>query len=314
MAPGPPYRGPVPGSERWIDLCDPDDAALEAALSVEVHETALARLRAPARHDDEPRPRLEAHGNYVFGVLVLPTIDENAEATVHELDVVATLDRLVTVRKTPPGGSACDISAIRETALRNDNPPGLNLYYLFDEIAEQFLTVVDRFDDEIDELEDNIGEWPAQRVRENISHIRHEILEIRRALAPSRDAARAVLDDRVELDGEVTLFPRDIELHFADAYDKLLRATDGLDLARDLLSGVRDFHQAQVANDQNEVMKRLTVVASVLLLPTFIVGLYGQNLKGVPEFGWSHGYLWSWSVIVATTIAQLVYFRRKRWI
>ena len=99
-------------------------------------------------------------------------------------------------------------------------------------------------------------------------------------LTPSRDAARAVLDDRVELDGDVTLFPRDIELHFADAYDKLLRATDGLDLARDLLAGVRDFHQAQVANDQNEVMKRLTVVASVLLLPTFIVGLYGQNLQG----------------------------------
>jgi magnesium transporter len=314
MLPEPPYRGPVPGSEKWIDLCDPDDAALDAALSVEVHETAMARLRAPARHDDEPRPRLEAHGNYVFGVLVLPTIDGDAEATIHEVDVVVTLDRLVTVRKTPPGGTACDISAIRETALRNNAPPGLNLYYLFDEIAEQFLTVIDGFDDEIDELEDNIGEWPSQTVREKISHIRHEILEIRRALAPSRDAARAVLDDRVELDGDVTLFPRDVELHFADAYDKLLRATDGLDLARDLLSGVRDFHQAQVAQDQNEVMKRLTVVASVLLLPTFIVGLYGQNLRGSPEFRWANGYLFSWCVIIVTTIAQLAYFRRKHWI
>ena len=304
----------MPGSERWIDLCDPDDAAIDAALTTEVHSTALARLRAPSVHDDEPRPRLEAHGDYVFGVLVLPTIDDNAEATVHEVDIVATLDRLVTVRKTPEGGTACDISAIRDAALRNDATPGLCLYFLFDEIAEQFLTVVDRFDDEIDELEDNIGGWPSQQVREKISHIRHEILEVRRALAPSRDAARAVLDDRVELDGDITLFPRDVELHFADAYDKLLRATDGLDLARDLLSGVRDFHQAQVANDQNEVMKRLTVIASVLLLPTFIVGLYGQNLKGSPEFGWAHGYAWSWSVIIATTIAQLIYFRRKEWI
>src|SRR5205085_148655 len=116
---------------------------------------ALARLRAQSVHVDEPRPRLETHDNYVFSVLVLPTIDDNAEATVHELDIVATLDRLVTVRKTPEGGTACDISAIRETALRNDASPGLCLYYLFDEIAEQFLTVVDRFDDEIDELEDN---------------------------------------------------------------------------------------------------------------------------------------------------------------
>ena len=137
---------------------------------------------------------------------------------------------------------------------------------------------------------------------------------MRRALTPSRDAARAVLDDRVELDGDVTLFPREIELHFADAYDKLLRATDGLDLSRDLLAGVRDFHQAQIANDQNEVMKRLTVIASVLLLPTFIVGLYGQNLRGVYEFHWAHGYLFSWALIIVTTIAQLTYFRRKRWI
>ena len=133
-------------------------------------------------------------------------------------------------------------------------------------------------------------------------------------LAPTRDAARAVLDDRVELDGDVSLFPRDIELHFADAYDKLLRATDGLDLSRDLLAGVRDFHQAEVANDQNEVMKRLTVVASVLLLPTFIVGLYGQNFKHIPEIGWGHGYAWSWGLIIVTTALQLWYFRRKRWI
>jgi magnesium transporter len=188
------------------------------------------------------------------------------------------------------------------------------LYQLVDEIAERFLVVADRFDDDIDALEDNVGTWPSEDVRQRISTIRHEILEVRRVLTPSRDAARAVLDDRVEIDGDTTLFPRGIELHFADAYDKLLRATDGLDLARDLLAGVRDFHQAQVANDQNEVMKRLTVIASVLLVPTFIVGLYGQNLRGGPEFHWRHGYWFSWALIIASTVAQLLYYRRKRWI
>jgi hypothetical protein len=81
----------VPGPERWIDLCDPDEATLAAAIPVQVHSTAMDRLPAPARHYDEPRPRLEAHGNYVFGVLVLPTIDENAEVTVHEVDGDVTL-------------------------------------------------------------------------------------------------------------------------------------------------------------------------------------------------------------------------------
>ena len=317
-ASGHSYRDLVPGSERWIDLDDPDAAALDAAIPTELHSTVMSRLLAPASHSDEPRPRLEAHGNYVFGILVLPTIDPDGdgggEVTVHEIDVVVTLDRIVTVRKTPPGKPSCDLTELVTSTHRDNTPPGMSLYLLVDEIGEGFLTVVDRFNDDIDELEDNVGEWPSQQVRERISSLRHEILETRRVLTPTRDAARAVLDDRVELDGDITLFPREIELHFADAYDKLLRATDGLDLARDLLAGVRDFHQAQVANDQNEVMKRLTVVASVLLLPTFIVGLYGQNLRGIYELHWAHGYLWSWFLIIVTTIAQIAYYRRKKWI
>jgi magnesium transporter len=174
--------------------------------------------------------------------------------------------------------------------------------------------MVDYFDEQIDELEDHVEEWEAVVIRGRVSDLRHDILHARRALTPTRDVARSVLDDRVDLEGDPPLFPHEVEIHFADAYDKLLRAADGLDLSRDLLAGVRDYHQAQVANDQNEVMKRLTVVASVLLLPTFIVGLYGQNLKGAPEFGWAHGYAWSWAVIVVTTCMQLVYFRRKKWI
>jgi magnesium transporter len=92
-----------------------------------------------------------------------------------------------------------------------------------------------------------------------------------------------------------------------------LRSSDALDLARDLLAGVRDYSQAKIANDQNEVMKRLTVIASLLLLPTFIVGLYGQNFVDIPELRWHLGYAYVWGLIVATTALQLWWFRRKRW-
>ncbi len=134
-------------------------------------------------------------------------------------------------------------------------------------------------------------------------------------LSPTRDAIHRVVDNRVDTEDEdEELFPHEIELHFADVYDKLLRASEALELSRDLVAGVRDYHTAKVANDQNEVMKRLTVVASILLPPTFIVGLYGQNLRGVPEFHWAHGYLWSWSLIIVVTVGQLIFLRRKRWI
>ena len=80
-------------------------------------------------------------------------------------------------------------------------------------------------------------------------------------------------------------------------------------------ASVRDYLQAKIANDQNEVMKTLTVIASLLLLPTFIVGLYGQNFQHhFPEIHWRLGYVWSWGLIVVTTAAQLWFFRRKKWI
>ena len=296
----------------WIDLEDPDAETLRATLPSNIHQVALDRILRTPRHDDEPRPRLETHDDYVFGVLVFPLVTSDS-VVYQEVDVITTIETLFTIRKTPPGHTACEFEDARDAALRDGASPGLCLYTVMNEIAERFLDVVDHFDDSIDELEDHVTVWPAAQIRDEISSIRHSILHIRRTLAPTRDAARAVLDDRVELVNQ-DLFPRDIELRFADAYDKLLRATDGLDLSRDLLAGVRDFHQAEVANDQNAVMKTLTVIASVLLLPTLIVGWYGQNFIHMPELHWKYGYYYSMALIVVTTLLQLWYFRRKHWI
>jgi magnesium transporter len=296
---------------RWVDLVDPDAKTLDAAVPYRLHPSARDRMLHPTGHGDERRPRLELHEDYLFGILVVPTLGAGTLAF-DEIDVIVDHERFITVRKSSDGDTPFDIEHLRRASMHDR--PGTCLYVLLDEIAEQFLTLVDCFDDDIDELEDHVETMEGTAVRERVSELRHDILHVRRVLAPTRDLARSVLDDRVDLPGDPPLFPHEIEIHFADAYDKLLRAADGLELSRDLLAGVRDYHQAQVAHVQNEVMKRLTVVASLLLVPTFIVGLYGQNFDRMPELGWAHGYAWSWFLIVATTIGQLVYFRRKRWI
>jgi magnesium transporter len=105
-----------------------------------------------------------------------------------------------------------------------------------------------------------------------------------------------------------------VEVAFDSAYDKLLRALDGLELSRDLLASERDSQQSKIANDQNEIVKRLMVVASLVLVPTFIVGLYGQNFRHMPELRWRFGYADVWVLILVTTAFQLWWFRRKRWI
>jgi magnesium transporter len=300
----------------WIDLVDPDEEQVRAALASEVdlHPTALAMLTTPDRPGADPRPMIRGDGEYVVGVLVAPHLDSTErEVSFREVDVVVTRTRLVTVRKTCDSGQLAEIDEVRAHVNSHLREPGLALWYLVDDVAERYLDIVDELDARVDDLEEQVEADHTSGIRRSIGDLRRSMLRVRRAIGPLRDGTRAVLDDRIDLTSG-SLFPHDVDIRFSDVYDKLLRATEGLDLARDLLAGVRDYHQAQIANDQNDVMKRLTVIASVLLLPTFIVGLYGQNLHGSPEMGWSWGYVFSWALIVVTTIAQILWYRRKRWI
>ena len=299
---------------RWIDLLDPSQVELDKALPRGLHERALNRLLAPAKHDDEPRPTLESHEGYVFGVfLIAVAVNDEDRIFYQEIDLIATSALVITVRKTPSDGAPFDSATIRDTYKAGQTRAGMIVYELVDEVAERYLSLIDALEDEIDELEEGVETLPAEVVRGRISELRHDLLRVRRTLTPTRDSVRRVPDGRIEIGGKRES-TRDIALHFEDAYDKLLRASEGLELARDLVAGVRDYSQAKIAIDQNEVMKRLAAIASMLLVPTFIVGLYGQNFRHIPELNWGFGYWWAWGWIVATTVAQLVYFRRKRWI
>jgi magnesium transporter len=300
----------------WIDLLDPGEAELREAVPRQIHSRALEQLLRPTVHDNEPRPRIEGHDHYVFGVFLVPNCIRGEDRVIYqEIDVVAARDRVVTVRKTPSRGHPFDVRPAREAVHdAHESRAGVIVYRIVDLIAEDFLDLVDALDEEIDELEEGVEAWPSQHIRTRISELRHDLLHVRRTLAPTRDAIRRVVDRRIDVGEGPEVLPRDVELDFSDAYDKLLRALDGLDLSRDLLASARDYHQAKIANDQNEVTKRLTVIASLLLLPTFIVGLYGQNFRHIPELAWGFGYWWSWGLIVATTVLQLVFFRWLGWI
>jgi magnesium transporter len=229
-----------------------------------------------------------------------------------EVDFIATQEALLTVSKTPPDEQPFDPQGAKD-ACRVHDPVGMYVYHLADEIAERYLDLIDALDDEIDELEDLVSVKPTAEVGHRLRELREDVRGIRRTLAPTRDAIHKIVDDRIELD-EGELFPRDVEIAFGDAYDKFMRASEALESSRDALASVRDYLQGKISVDQNEVMKRLTMIASLLLVPTFIVGLYGQNFHHIPELGWSFGYWWSWGWIIGTTIAQVAIFRWKKWL
>ena len=299
----------------WIDLLDPNADELRAKVPLQLEESAIELLLAPPKHEDEPRPTIQGHGDYVFGIfLVAVAVPDEDDVFYQEIDLVITHETLLTVRKTPPGNRpACDVAIVRQT-IKPDDSAGMMAYRLVDEIAERYLNLVDDLDGEIDELEDLVEFQPAELTRTRISALRHDMLHIQRTLAPMRDAIRRVIDGSVDVEEGDEVFPKEVEVAFNAAYDKLMRALDGLDLSRDLLASVRDYHQSKIANDQNEVMKVLTVVAALVLFPTFVVGVYGQNFVHMPELHWRLGYAYSWGIIVGSTLVQLWFFRRKKWI
>jgi magnesium transporter len=300
---------------KWIDLLDPSEEELREQAPRELEEIAIEPLVAHPRHDDEPRPTLQGHGDYVFGIFLLARAMPDEDSIYYqEIGVVLTNDMLLTIRKTPADrGEPYDIEPVRAAA-RDTDSPGMIAYRIVDDIAEKYLDLVDDVDSEIDELEDKVDVQSGDETRNRISDLRHDLLHIRRTLAPMRDAVRRVVDDVVDVERGKDVFPHDVEIAFNGAYDKLLRALDGLEFSRDLLSSVRDYHQSKIANDQNEVTKRLTVIASIILFPTFIVGVYGQNFVHMPELHWHYGYAYSWALIVGSTLVQLWWFRRKRWL
>jgi magnesium transporter len=297
---------------RWIDLLDPTRDELLAALP-ELDPDDLESLAARSSAGLEPRPELESSGGYVIGTF-LDALPRHAEhrTSYREVDVVATPTRVVTVRKTPVDGAPPWEPACLHPAVAADGSAGELLYRIVDDIAESYLDVVDVAYAEIDELEDHIDDWPSRQVRRQVTALRHDLLHARRAVAATRGAVRRVVDRRLEV-GDDDLFPEQVERLFAETYETLFRAAEELDVARDLLASARDHHQSVIAENQSEVGKKLTVIASLLLLPTLIVGFYGQNFA--PEFNdwyWSMGV--STGLIVVTTIVQLAFYKWRRWI
>ena len=296
---------------QWTDLVDPTREELVKALPAHLDDDAITALLEPVGDGRATRPMLEGHGHCVHSVLVHPRGSAEGRAEYLVLDVVASPSAIVTVRKTGPDGQLAPVDGVA-ARVDADAAAGDVFHGAVDDSADAFLDLVDGLYEAIDGLEAEVEQRSGEHVRRRIALLRNEILLARRASTATRGIARRIVDGRVDI-GRSELFPPDVEARFVDTYETLVRVTEELDVARDLLGGVRDYYQAKIAEQQNEVGKKLTVIASLVLVPSFIVGFYGQN------FG-AHFRDWYWSIgisvglIVATTVVQLALFRWRRWL
>jgi magnesium transporter len=289
----------------WLDLDTPDEATLEA-ISDQLgwHPLAVQDTR-----EWNQRPKLDDYADQVLLVFygVRRTSDPE-EAKPLEVHIYVHGGYVVTIHR-----GASELAVIRERARRRKPPSEQGLVYLIlDGLTDTYFPVLDAIDDAIDTVESEVTVEPRHEQVERMFRLKRQLLAIRRVVGPMRDIFSTQLDVLEDLPG-LQHGARD---YFRDIWDRLSRIAEQIDAYRDVLSSAMDVYLSSVSNRTNDVMKQLTIIATVFLPLTFITGFFGQNFAWLVQGVNSAAAFWGLgmgSLLVSCAIL-FAFFRRRGWL
>lgn len=256
------------------------------------------------------RPKIEDYDCYLFIVLRMLKPTGAGEFSSEQLSMILGPDYLFTFQEGLQGDV---FDALRER-IRNGKGKirGMGAdylaYALIDAIVDAYFSVLEDLGERIVNLEEELTRSPDRSTLQVIIEIKKEIIFLRKAVWPLREAV-AFLER-----GDSQLLSDATRVYFRDVYDHTVQVIDTVETYRDLLSGMFDLYLSSISNRTNEIMKFLTVIGTIFMPLTFLVGVYGMNFKHMPELEWHHGYFMLWGLMIVLSIAMSIYFRRKRWL
>lgn len=283
----------------WVDVVEPDEPALKAlGTTFGLHPLAIEDcLHFPQR------PKVDSYDTGPFIVWVTPHDVVVDGLNLAELDVFLGKDFLVTSHWE-------EIAAVTEVAKEADcvlpRGPAWLLHAILDRSVDAIFPLVDRVGDDLDTLEDELLQSPDSHELQRLYAAKRLLIQLHKVLGPERDALRA-------LAREEAYVSQDAYLYFQDVGDHLARVSDTVDTYRDVASGVMDIYLSSVSNRLNVVMKKLTVVATIFMPGTLIVGFYGMNFREFPELAWPLGSFYALALSVVVTGGMLIWFKRSKW-
>ncbi len=257
------------------------------------------------------RAKLEAFDGYNVLIMHGMTFDSHTkQVAVPELDIVIGKSFLITNHDGSLPEILKDPQGPEHACAQLGKSPVLALYEVVDRLVDSYYPVLDVIDDAIDDLEVRILDNPIPAELQEIFTLKHSLGLLRKVVSPQLEVFNRLIARQDEIiDPQYTIYFRDI-------YDHLVRTFEVIDSYRDLMSSAMDAYLSMVSNRQNEVMKRLTIFASIFMPITFITGVFGQNFGNMPQVQHDTGYLWwlALSGMLLLSLAQLTYYRRRRWI
>jgi magnesium transporter len=180
-------------------------------------------------------------------------------------------------------------------------------YALVDAIVDYYFHVLEEIGERVERLEDEVVVNPTVNTLRTIHDVKRELIALRRSIWPMREVVNAMIRD------ESPLISKDVKIYLRDLYDHTVHVIDSVETMRDIITGTLDVYLSSVSNRLNQVMKVLTVMSSIFIPLTFIVGVYGMNFQYMPELQWRWGYPAVWLFMLALTGVLLALFKRKKW-
>jgi magnesium transporter len=256
------------------------------------------------------RPKMEEFDDYLFVVLKMLVYDDKENEVLSEqVSLVLGKDFVISFQE-----SEGDVfNAVRER-IRTDKGRIRKMgcdylaYRLIDAIVDQYFVVLEKFGEQIEFLQEAVLSAPSPEILEAIQETKREVIFLRRYVWPLREAISGLQR------GESDLVSDNVQLYLRDVYDHTIQVIDSIETFRDMISGTMDVYLSSVSNKMNEVMKVLTIMATIFIPLTFIAGVYGMNFEYMPELKWRAGYFIVWIVMIILGILMLIGFKRKKWL
>ena len=286
----------------WIDLeAEPEDAVRTLLRPLGIHPVALDDMVAHIN-----RPKVDDYGGYLYVAVHSARWEPSQRPTLRELDLVVGERFLITYHEA----STRSVTAAHEVLPRRpellSRGPAYLLHFVLDVLVDHYLPITEGIAGEIDRIEEDLFAGTEAPLSEGVLRLKRGMAALRRIIGPQRDTVLALTRD------EFRAVPAEVRPYLRDVYDRLARMSDLLDSFRDEAATLLELQVALMSNRLNQVIKMLTVIATVMLPLSVITSYYGMNFK-LPEFGWRWGWLYALGLLGATAMATWWYLRRRRW-
>jgi magnesium transporter len=256
----------------------------------------------------DQRPKVEDLNDYIFIILRMFYFENNNLAD-EQVSIILGKNYVITFQEKPTDIFEPLKERIRSKKFRvNKQGADYLAYSLIDAIVDNYFVIIETLGDDVEAVEDMLLDNPTNNLLEQIHVLKRHMISIRRSVWPLRELVSKFERMESQLIQESTI------IYIRDVYDHTIQIIDSIENYRDILSGMLDTYLSSISYKMNDIMKTLTIMSTIFIPLTFIVGVYGMNFEYMPELKWKLGYLGVWIVMISISFGLFFFFRKKKWL